>query len=110
MAHVYRHRSTQHIDVVKVLLEDPQTQGIVLIGEIGGTMEEEAAAYLEQFNKTRSNPKPVVSLPVLPLLPAGGWVTLVPSSREEREPLPPRSRRSKRPVPGSPLLPLRSVT
>jgi len=52
---------TQHIDVVKVLLDDPNTQGIVLIGEIGGTMEEEAAEYLERYNKTRKNPKPVVS-------------------------------------------------
>lgn len=52
---------TQHIDVVKVLLDDPRTEGIVLIGEIGGSMEEEAAAYLEQYNKTRKVPKPVVA-------------------------------------------------
>lgn len=56
-----RPSSTQHIDVVKVLLEDPRTEGIVLIGEIGGSMEEEAAEYLEKHNKTRANPKPVVS-------------------------------------------------
>jgi len=52
---------TQHVDVVKVFLDDPNTEGIVFIGEIGGSMEEEAADYLERYNKTRPNPKPVVA-------------------------------------------------
>ncbi|KII93872.1 hypothetical protein PLICRDRAFT_407675 [Plicaturopsis crispa FD-325 SS-3] len=51
---------TQHIDVIKIFLDDPKTEGIVIIGEIGGSMEEEAAEYLEKYNKTRSKPKPVV--------------------------------------------------
>ncbi|KAH9968872.1 succinate-CoA ligase [Russula dissimulans] len=51
---------TQHVDVVKVLLEDDNTDGLVIIGEIGGTMEEEAAEYLEKYNLTRAKPKPVV--------------------------------------------------
>ncbi|KAI5124708.1 hypothetical protein M0805_004314 [Coniferiporia weirii] len=52
---------TQHLDVVKIFLEHPETEGIVLIGEIGGSMEEEAAEFLEEYNKTLKNPKPVVA-------------------------------------------------
>ncbi|TFK92765.1 succinate-CoA ligase [Polyporus arcularius HHB13444] len=51
---------TKHVDVIKLFLDDPRTEGIVIIGEIGGGMEEEAAEYLEQYNKTRKHPKPVV--------------------------------------------------
>jgi succinyl-CoA synthetase alpha subunit len=51
---------TQHVDVIKVFLDDPNTDGIVIIGEIGGSMEEEAADYIERYNKTRTHPKPIV--------------------------------------------------
>lgn len=47
-------------DLVKLFLEDPKTEGIVIIGEIGGSMEEDAAEYLEKHNLTQPNPKPVV--------------------------------------------------
>ena len=40
------------IDVLKLLKEDVQTKGVVIVGEIGGTMEEEVARYLDaQFDK-----------------------------------------------------------
>ena len=44
------------IDILKMFEEDSQTEGIVMVGEIGGTAEEEAAEYIqEKINK------PVVS-------------------------------------------------
>ena len=43
---------TTHLDAVKLFQDDPGTESIVLIGEIGGSAEEEAAAYIkEHVNK-----------------------------------------------------------
>ncbi len=38
---------TTHLDAVKLFQEDPETESIVLIGEIGGSAEEEAAEYIK---------------------------------------------------------------
>jgi len=47
---------TTFIDHLQRFKEDPETEGVVLIGEIGGTAEEEAAKYIE-----KEFPKPVIA-------------------------------------------------
>jgi len=39
---------TSHLDIVKMFSDDPDTHGIILIGEIGGTDEAVAAAWIKQ--------------------------------------------------------------
>jgi succinyl-CoA synthetase alpha subunit len=46
---------TTHVDALKLFNEDPDTHAIVMIGEIGGNAEEQAAAYVKEHVK-----KPVI--------------------------------------------------
>ena len=50
-------KGLSHVDVLKMFNEDPDTYAVVMIGEIGGSGEEEAAEYIKEHMKD----KPVVA-------------------------------------------------
>ena len=47
---------TTHIDALKMFADDPETEAVIMIGEIGGSAEEDAAAWIKDHFK-----KPVVA-------------------------------------------------
>lgn len=64
------------IDCLELFEADPQTEGIVMVGEIGGQAEEDAALYIKQHVS-----KPVTAyIAGLTARPVSVWGMLVPSS------------------------------
>ena len=61
---------TSHLDAAKLLAEDPGTEAFILIGEIGGSAEEEAAAWIAENCR-----KPVAAFIAggKPRLPGAAW-------------------------------------
>src|ERR687889_836736 len=63
-------KGTEFIDVLEMFLSDPKTESIVMIGEIGGSAEEEAAQFLKDEAK-RGRSKPMVGFIAGRQRPAG---------------------------------------
>jgi succinyl-CoA synthetase alpha subunit len=77
---------TTTVDAVRLFMDDPDTKGIVMIGEIGGGMEAEAAYWIRDYGT-----KPVVSFIAGATAPKGRRMGhAVPSLVEQ--PIPPRLR------------------
>ena len=52
---------TNFVDALKVFETDEDTEAIILVGELGGTNEEEAAEWIKDYHKRVSNPKPLAA-------------------------------------------------
>jgi hypothetical protein len=80
---------TNFVDALKIFEEDPDTEGIILVGELGGAAEMEAADWITDYRRRTANPKYVsrcmgmglanklgrswLSLAASQLLMAGSW-------------------------------------
>ena len=80
---------TSHMDVLQMFNEDPDTEAIIMIGEIGGTAEEEAAAWAKENCK-----KPIAAFIAGATAPQGvAWAMRGLSSAGARALRQPRSPR-----------------
>ena len=95
---------TTQAEALALFEADPDTAAVVLIGEIGGTAEQEAAAYVAQMSK------PVTAfIAGAPPRPGVAWATPARSSPARPAPPTPRRPPSARPAQWSPTPPRRSA-
>ncbi|KAL9624896.1 MAG: hypothetical protein Q9160_000943 [Pyrenula sp. 1 TL-2023] len=53
---------TTFVEALPIFEEDDNTEGIILVGEVGGRAEEEAAEWIMQYRMRTENPKPIMAV------------------------------------------------
>jgi succinyl-CoA synthetase alpha subunit len=53
---------TNFVDALRVFEQDEDTEAIILVGELGGTSEEEAADWIADYRKRVKDPKPIAAV------------------------------------------------
>lgn len=53
---------TNFVDALKVFEHDQDTEAIIIVGELGGTTEEEAADWIRDYRKRVKDPKPIAAV------------------------------------------------
>jgi succinyl-CoA synthetase alpha subunit len=53
---------TNFVEAFQVFEHDEKTAGIIMVGEVGGTAEQDAAEWLKEYRRRTPNPKPVMAL------------------------------------------------
>jgi hypothetical protein len=82
---------TNFVDALKVFEKDEDTEAIIIVGELGGTSEEEAADWIIDYRKRVKNPKPIAAViggfqasPGRVMGHAGAWTGLGEGTSESK--------------------------
>ncbi|KAI4729234.1 succinyl-CoA ligase subunit alpha [Aureobasidium sp. EXF-10728] len=82
---------TNFVDALRVFETDPDTEAIVLVGEVGGSAELEAADWIKDYHRREKNPKPIAAVVGGRMAPpgrvmghAGAWAGVGEATAEEK--------------------------